>query len=62
MSIFEECWMEHLSTNLLFMKSDESGKECLNIIYLLMFPNGKVSKILLHQIHSYTKRKQAIQI
>lgn len=61
MSIFEECWMEHLSTNLLFMKSDESGKELLNIIYL-MFPNGKVSKILLHQIHSYTKRKQAIQI
>ena len=61
MSIFEECWMEHLSTNLLFMKSDESGKELLYIIYL-MFPNGKVSKILLHQIHSYTKRKQAIQI
>ena len=61
MSIFEECWMEHLSRNLLFMKSDKSGKECLNIIYL-MFPNGKVSKILLHQIHSYTKRKQAIQI
>ena len=61
MSIFEECWMQHLSTNLLFMKSDESGKELLNIIYL-MFPNGKVSKILLHQIHSYTKRKQAIQI
>ena len=61
MSIFEECWMEHLSTNLSFMKSDESGKELLNIIYL-MFPNGKVSKILLHQIHSYTKRKQAIQI
>ena len=61
MSIFEEFWMEHLSTNLLFMKSDESGKELLNIIYL-MFPNGKVSKILLHQIHSYTKRKQAIQI